>query len=148
MSQQALKSLTVLLRASQSIEEVLRKDMQKYGLNMTEFAVLELLYHKGEQPIQKIGEKILITSGSITYVVDKLEKKGFVERVACPNDRRVTFATITPSGTTFMKEIFPQHEQKVGQIFDVLSDEEQRQFIGMAKTVGFHAKSLTALKTI
>lgn len=148
MSQQALKSLTVLLRASQSIEEVLRKDMQKYGLNMTEFAVLELLYHKGEQPIQKIGEKILITSGSITYVVDKLEKKGFVERVACPNDRRVTFATITASGKTFMNEIFPQHEQKVAQIFDVLSDDEQQQFIEMAKAVGFHAKSLTAMKTM
>jgi MarR family transcriptional regulator, 2-MHQ and catechol-resistance regulon repressor len=148
MSQQALKSLTVLLRASQSIEEVLRKDMQKYGLNMTEFAVLELLYHKGEQPIQKIGEKILITSGSITYVVDKLEKKGFVERVACPNDRRVTFATITESGKTFMNQIFPQHEQKVAQIFDVLNDDEQQQFIEMAKTIGFHAKSLTALKTI
>lgn len=148
MSQQALKSLTVLLRASQSIEEVLRKDMQKYGLNMTEFAVLELLYHKGEQPIQKIGEKILITSGSITYVVDKLEKKGFVERVACPNDRRVTFATITASGTTFMNEIFPQHEQKVAQIFDVLNDDEQQQFIEMAKTIGFHAKSVSALKTI
>lgn len=146
MSQKTLKSLTVLLRASQSIEEVLRKDMQKYGLNMTEFAVLELLYHKGEQPIQKIGEKILITSGSITYVVDKLEKKGFVERVACPSDRRVTFATITASGITFMKEVFPQHEKKVAQIFEVLNDEQQQQFIEMSKVVGFHAKELTTIK--
>lgn len=147
MSQQTLKSLTVLLRASQSIEEVLRKDMQKYGLNMTEFAVLELLYHKGEQPIQKIGEKILITSGSITYVVDKLEKKGFVERVACPSDRRVTFATITATGITFMKEIFPQHEKKVAQIFEVLDTTQQQQFIEMSKAVGFHAKELTAIKS-
>lgn len=70
-----LKALTVLLRASQSVQDVVRKDMQQYGLNQTEFAVLELLYHKGEQPIQHIGKKILIASSSITYVVDKLEKK-------------------------------------------------------------------------
>ena len=146
MSEVALKSLTVLLRSSQSIEEVLRKDMQKYGLNMTEFAVLELLYHKGEQPIQKIGEKILITSGSITYVVDKLEKKGFAERIACPTDRRVTFAAITESGKQFMDEIFPQHEKKVEDIFAVLDEAQQQQFIEVAKLIGFHAKNLLNVK--
>ncbi|MBM7700125.1 MarR family winged helix-turn-helix transcriptional regulator [Kurthia huakuii] len=146
MSEVALKSLTVLLRSSQSIEEVLRKDMQKYGLNMTEFAVLELLYHKGEQPIQKIGEKILITSGSITYVVDKLEKKGFAERIACPTDRRVTFAAITESGKQFMDEIFPQHEKKVEDIFAVLDETQQQQFIEVAKLIGFHAKDLLNVK--
>lgn len=146
MSEIALKSLTVLLRSSQSIEEVLRKDMQRYGLNMTEFAVLELLYHKGEQPIQKIGEKILITSGSITYVVDKLEKKGFAERIACPTDRRVTFASITESGKQFMDEIFPQHEKKVEDIFAVLDEAQQQQFIEVAKLIGFHAKNLLNVK--
>lgn len=146
MSEVALKSLTVLLRSSQSIEEVLRKDMQRYGLNMTEFAVLELLYHKGEQPIQKIGEKILITSGSITYVVDKLEKKGFAERIACPTDRRVTFASITESGKQFMDEIFPQHEKKVEDIFAVLDEAQQQQFIEVAKLIGFHAKDLLNVK--
>ena len=146
MSEVALKSLTVLLRSSQSIEEVLRKDMQKYGLNMTEFAVLELLYHKGDQPIQKIGEKILITSGSITYVVDKLEKKGFAQRLACPSDRRVTFASITEKGQTFMEDIFPQHEKKVAEIFSVLDDTQQQQFIEMAKLVGLHAKNSLHVK--
>ena len=146
MSEIALKSLTVLLRSSQSIEEVLRKDMQRYGLNMTEFAVLELLYHKGEQPIQKIGENILITSGSITYVVDKLEKKGFAERIACPTDRRVTFASITESGKQFMDEIFPQHEKKVEDIFAVLDEAQQQQFIEVAKLIGFHAKNLLNVK--
>lgn len=146
MSEVALKSLTVLLRSSQSIEEVLRKDMQKYGLNMTEFAVLELLYHKGDQPIQKIGEKILITSGSITYVVDKLEKKGFAQRLACPTDRRVTFASITEKGRAFMDDIFPQHEKKVAEIFAVLDDAQQQQFIEMAKLIGLHAKNSLQVK--
>lgn len=70
-----LKGVTVILRASQAIQEVIRKDVANYGLNPTEFSVLELLYHKGDQPIQMIGKKVLISSGSITYVVDKLEQK-------------------------------------------------------------------------
>lgn len=142
MSKQSLKALTVTLRATQSVEEVLRKDMQKRNMNMTEFAVLELLFHKGEQPIQKIGDKILITSGSITYVVDKLEKKGFVQRIACPTDRRVTFAQITESGEAFMEQIFPQHEAKVAQLFESLTEEETEQVIHLMKKVGFHAKEL------
>ncbi|RKJ59666.1 MarR family transcriptional regulator, partial [Butyricicoccus sp. 1XD8-22] len=75
---QKLKAFTVLLRASQSVQEASKRDHSKHGLNPTEFAVLELLYHKGDQPIQVIGKKILIASSSITYVVDKLEEKGFV----------------------------------------------------------------------
>lgn len=138
----ALKALTVMLRASQTIEELLRKDMQRFNINLTEFAVLELLYHKGDQPIQRIGEKILITSGSITYVVDKLQKKGFVERVACPTDRRVTFTSLTATGRSFFEEIFPKHEELVEEIFKPLNDEQKAIMIESIKTVGLHAKDL------
>lgn len=138
----SLKALTVLLRASQTVEEVLRKDMQRYQLNLTEFAVLELLYHKGDQPIQRIGEKILITSGSITYVVDKLQQKGYVERVACPTDRRVTFAKLTAEGKSFIEGIFPQHEALVEKLFAVVDEEAQQQLIESLKTVGLHAKNM------
>ncbi|WP_143522293.1 MarR family winged helix-turn-helix transcriptional regulator, partial [Pseudomonas sp. 2822-17] len=75
------------------------EDIKGFGLNTTEFAVLELLYSKGDQPIQKIGEKVLIASSSITYVVDKLEKKNYLIRKPCPKDRRITYAAITTEGT-------------------------------------------------
>ncbi len=71
----SLKLLVVLTRTLESIHKRVTEDIKGLGLNPTEFAVLELIYHKGEQPIQKIGEKVLIASSSITYVVDKLEKK-------------------------------------------------------------------------
>ncbi len=66
---QTLKAITVLLRASQSIQDVVKHEVAEYGLNPTEFSVLELLYHKGDQPIQTIGKKVLLTSGSMTYIV-------------------------------------------------------------------------------
>lgn len=137
----ALKVLTVMLRASQTVEELLKKDMQQFHINLTEFAVLELLYHKGDQPIQKIGEKILITSGSITYVVDKLQQKGYVQRVACPTDRRVTFTTLTNEGRQFFEEIFPKHKKLVEEIFSPLGQQEVTQLISDLKKVGLHAKN-------
>src|SRR5690625_3614485 len=93
----SLKLFVVLKRALESIKKRVEEDINNLGLNTTEFAVLELLYSKGDQPIQKIGEKVLIASSSITYVVDKLEKKKLLKRKPCPKDRRVTHATITRS---------------------------------------------------
>ena len=134
-----LKAVTVLLRASQAIQEVLKKNAALHGLNLTEFAVLELLYHKGDQPIQIIGKKILISNGSITYVIDKLEQKNFAMRKACPSDRRVTFATITSSGKAFMDEYFPKHEAKIEEIYEQLSEEEIFDTIELLKRIGHHA---------
>ena len=75
-SNSALKLFIVLSRAHKVIHECTNQFFQENGLNPTEFAVLELLYHKGKQPLQQIGNKILLASGSITYVVDKLEGRG------------------------------------------------------------------------
>src|SRR5690554_663911 len=87
----SLKLFVVLSRALQSVKKRIEEDIKTLGLNPTEFAVLELIYNKGEQPIQKIGEKVLIASSSITYVVDKLEKKDLLKRVPCPTDRRIIY---------------------------------------------------------
>src|SRR5690625_2966911 len=90
----SLKAFVVLTRSLESVKSRIEEDIKQLGLNPTEFAVLELIYSKGNQPIQKIGEKILIASSSITYVVDKLEKKNYLKRKPCPKDRRVTHAKI------------------------------------------------------
>lgn len=137
--QQSLKLFIVLSRAHRSMNDVVNKYIAKQGLNPTEFAVLELLYHKGEQPLQQIGGKILLASGSITYVVDKLEQKEFLERIACKNDRRVTFAKITEKGKTFIESIFPEHEKKIDDIMNVLTSEEKEMATELIKKIGYNA---------
>lgn len=136
----SLKLFVVLSRAVASIEKGTTEAIKKYGMNLTEFAVLELLFSKGDQPIQKIGQKILIASSSITYVVDKLEKKKFVKRVACPTDRRVTYAAITDEGRTFMEEVFPKHAEFLTDIMDVLETEEKEIMIEQIKKIGLFAE--------
>lgn len=135
---QTLKAITVLLRASQSIQDVVKQEVAEYGLNPTEFSVLELLYHKGDQPIQTIGKKVLLTSGSMTYIVDRLEAKGYLIRKACPSDRRVTYAALTEEGRTLMSRIFPAHEQRMDELFDGL---DLANTITQLKTVGKRAEA-------
>jgi MarR family transcriptional regulator, 2-MHQ and catechol-resistance regulon repressor len=134
--QKSLKLYIVLSRAFRSVTDYTNQYIQQNGLNPTEFAVLELLYHKGHQPLQQIGEKILLASGSITYVVDKLEKKGYLERVACPNDRRVTYGQITEKGKQFIEDIFPAHAERIHQMMSVLTDEEKDEAIRLLKRLG------------
>ncbi|OIJ22081.1 MarR family transcriptional regulator [Anaerobacillus alkalidiazotrophicus] len=138
----SLKLFIVLSRATRAINDLIEDDIKTYGLNPTEFAVLELLYHKGDQQIQQIGKKVLLSSGSITYVVDKLEKKNLILRKACPKDRRVTYAVITEAGTKLMDEIFPQHKGAIKKIFSGLDEEEKLEVIQLLKKLGFHAKGL------
>ena len=135
-----LKALTVLVRAADALHELIKKDVAQYGLNPTEFSVLELLYHRGRQPIQLIGKKVLIAS-SITYVVDKLESKNYVARQACPEDRRVTFAELTAEGHELMEWIFPLHEQAINDVFQGMAQQEIEEMIRTAKKIGYQSQN-------
>ncbi|MDW0110599.1 MarR family winged helix-turn-helix transcriptional regulator [Sporosarcina aquimarina] len=138
----SLKLFVVLTRALQSIKVRVEEDIRKSGLNPTEFAVLELIYNKGDQPIQKIGEKVLIASSSITYVVDKLEKKDLLKRVPCPKDRRVTHASITVKGSELMDTLFPDHQTAIKEIFKGLTIQEKEHMIEQLKKLGMYARDM------
>lgn len=133
-----LKALTVLIRATDALHEVIKKDVAQYGLNPTEFSVLELLYHQGSQPIQLIGKKALIAN-SITYVIDKLEAKNYVVRNACSTDRRVTFVELTEEGQDLMKKIFPNHEKAINEVFQNIEPSEVAILIESVKKIGYQA---------
>ena len=138
----SLKVFVVLSKALQSIKRRVEEDIKCLGLNPTEFSVLELIYSKGDQPIQKIGEKVLIASSSITYVVDKLEKKKLIVRKPCSKDRRVTYAAITSEGTNLMEEVFPKHKKAMREICGGLDSTEKEVLIEQLKKLGYHAKSI------
>lgn len=139
----SLKTFVVLTRALQSVKARVEEDIKRLGLNPTEFAVLELIYSKGDQPIQKIGEKVLIASSSITYVVDKLEEKELLKRKPWPKDRRVIHATITLEGKQLMDDVFPTHKKRLTEIFSGLNIEEKENLIEQLKKLGFHAQKIS-----
>lgn len=137
-----LKALTILLRASKSSELVLKKDIKNYNLNPAEFGVLEFLYHKGPQPMNKLCDKLLMANSSMTYVVDKLIKRGYVQRYVCIEDKRNIYVRLTEEGTIYIKEIFPRHESVIDEIFSVLSEEEIIKLKEVLKKIGTHADNI------
>ncbi|MBM7571091.1 MarR family winged helix-turn-helix transcriptional regulator [Aquibacillus albus] len=138
----SLKLFVVLSKAYRSVTDQVAADIRNKGLNTTEFGVLELLYHQGDQPLQKIGDKILLASGSITYVVDKLEKKGYVKRVPCESDKRITYASITEKGQQLLTDIFPSHWEQIEAITGGLEKEEKMEAIDLLKKLGTYAEKL------
>ena len=137
----SLALFVALSKASRAVMSHSQRDISRHGLNPTEFGVLELLYHKGQHPLQHIGDKILLASGSITYVTDKLEQKGYLKRKQCPDDRRVTYAHITEEGRTLMDEIFPQHAKVIHEVMSSLDDHEKEQAIELLKKLGIGAQN-------
>jgi MarR family transcriptional regulator, 2-MHQ and catechol-resistance regulon repressor len=126
-----LKTLTILLRATNFIQEKIKEDVSKYDLNLSEFGALEVLYHKGPLPVQSICEKVLIANSSMSYVIENLIKKELIDKVKNPSDRRIHIVHLTKKGTMLFDEIYTKHLSYMRSIINVLdvNEEEKLQFI-------------------
>ena len=135
----ALKLFVVLSRAHRAIAEHARRDQERHRLGVTEFAVLEALYHKGPLLVGEVSARILLTSGSTTYVVDKLEERGLVERRPCASDRRAMYVDLTREGKALIRKIFPAHAKAIAAAVAGLTLEEQHEAITLLKRLGHAA---------
>lgn len=124
-----------LMQTSKGIQERIRAEMTQHNLSVTEFSVLEVLFMKGKQTIQQIGHSILITSGSMTYIIDRLEQKGFIKRSACPEDRRVVHVALTANGDQLMEDIMPKHKEMVNRIFGSLNTDESEMLVNLLEEI-------------
>lgn len=119
-----LNTVITLTQVNGYFTKVLNENISKFGLNLTDFSVLDLLFQKGEQTTQKIGEKMLITSGSITYIVNKLEKMELICRNKSKTDKRITYIKLTKKGRETIFELLPLQIEKINEIFSDFSRED------------------------
>ena len=129
MSDINLKIVIAMARTYDDLFFQIEKNLQEYKLNISEFGVLEMLYHKGDQPVQKVADKILVTSGTITYVINKLEKKDLVIRRKCNKDKRIYYVSLTEKGRDYIAHIFPKHKEFLNNLFKDLSEEDKRELV-------------------
>lgn len=132
----SLKLFVVLSKAYKTMMERATKDMKRHGLSPSEFMIMEVLYSKRSVPLQQIGDKILITSGSVTYNIDKLVEKGLIRRVPSQEDRRIIFAEITAEGDALFDRIFPEHAALIHGMMSTLTAEERHQAAALLKKLG------------
>lgn len=124
-------------KASHAVMRYDEKSVARQGFaSLSDFAVLELLLHKGALPVNTIGEKVLLTSGSITTAVQRLEKKGLVRRERSEGDARVVLVHLTEAGLELIENAFALHAENLDELFAVFTDEERKQFASLMRRVG------------
>jgi MarR family 2-MHQ and catechol resistance regulon transcriptional repressor len=135
-----LKTLTILLRATNFIQETIKEDVSKYGLNLTEFGALEVLYHKGPLSVQSICEKVLIANSSMSYVIESLIKKDLIEKIKAENDRRIHIVYLTKKGQQLFDEVYPMHLAHMRSVIDVFDEKEEEDLQFLLKKLGKQSK--------
>jgi MarR family transcriptional regulator, 2-MHQ and catechol-resistance regulon repressor len=106
------------------------------GLGDSDFRVLEVLLHKGPLPVNLIGEKVELTTGSITTAVDRMEAKWLVVRKNHPDDRRVRIVELTPKGRRLIEKAYAQHEIDMESAMKHFSREDRNALIDLLKQLG------------
>jgi MarR family 2-MHQ and catechol resistance regulon transcriptional repressor len=138
----ALRLWVVLSRAHAAIAAHAAADVARHGLTLAEFGVLEALHHKGPMLLGEVQRSLLVSSGGVTYLVDRLEQRGFVRRDRCTEDRRARYAVLTDAGTEFVRAVFPRHAAAVAAAMSGLTPEEQRTVRTLLRTLGTTAAAL------
>lgn len=131
----------VLSRAARAIEQNAANSVSRLGLGLSDFAVLEVLFHKGPQPVNVIGKKVLLTSGSISTAIDRLESKGLVDRMTDPGDLRARIVQLTGKGRRLIEEAFERHAADLEETMMVLRSRERVELVRLLKKVGLWAAS-------
>ena len=131
-----LRLWVVLARAFDAVERRSRASIARFGLGATEFGVLEALYHKGRLPVCDVQRALLIESGSTTYVVDKMVRRGLVRRVRTARDRRMILLDLTAAGRRLIARIFPPHATAMRAAVSSLTPRQQATARALLKKLG------------
>jgi MarR family 2-MHQ and catechol resistance regulon transcriptional repressor len=134
----------VLARAHGSIVDYIESAITAEGLGVSDFAVLEVLLHKGPLTISAIGEKVLLASASMTSAIDRLEKRGLVRRTNCSSDRRIRIVELTDCGKASIEGIYARHEADLEKVSVSLSSEERKVMYEGLKKLGRAAQAAVA----
>lgn len=131
-----LRLWTVLARAYAAVEKHSFTDIERHGLTPGEFGILETLYHRGPLLLGDLQRRVLVSSGGVSYLVDRLEKKGLVERRDYPEDRRTRLAALTPEGEELIARIFPEHARAIQRALHAIDPEVKQAAVALLRTIG------------
>jgi MarR family 2-MHQ and catechol resistance regulon transcriptional repressor len=132
----ALNVYIKLTRAAEAVNDCVNAHLRDYGLTVSQFGVLEAIYHLGPMQTGELGQKILKSSGNMTLVIDNLEKRGLVQRQQRTDDRRCIDIHLTADGVSLIEEIMPPHVAGVVRTLSVLTPEEQQQLGTLCRRLG------------
>src|SRR5436309_13305440 len=131
----------VLMKAHRTLQRLATRSIESSEAGLSDFAVMEMLLHKGPQPVNAIGRRVELTSGAITTAVDRLESRGLVTRKAHPSDRRARIVQLTAAGEQKAAKIFAGHKAAMDVAASALTKTERATLIALLKKLGTSAGS-------
>ena len=136
----ALSTWVKLARAYSSFDKKSSESIKEFGLTQPQFAVIEVIGHLGPLKIGEICDKMLVTGGNMTLVLDNIEKLGYIERVPSREDRRAINIQLTPTGQKLFEDVFVKHAENITQFMSVLNTTEQKNLGDLLKKLGIALK--------
>jgi MarR family 2-MHQ and catechol resistance regulon transcriptional repressor len=136
MSKPELKILIGLHRASNALDRKTSRIAAAGGLTLSQFAVLEALYHKGDLTVGQVQKAVLSTSGTIPVVVEKLSRDGYLTRCQDEKDHRLRVLHITDSGRALIARIYPENEEMIIREMDCWTDKEKEKLVSLLQRFG------------
>ncbi len=134
----------LLWKAGKAVGAHARQSVESTGLGLSDFGVLEALFHKGPLPVNTLGKKVLLSSGSMTAAVDRLERSGLVERGSDAKDRRARIVHLTREGRSLIRKLFAKHECDMERVFSRLGKQERNTLGALLRKLGREADALHA----
>jgi MarR family transcriptional regulator, 2-MHQ and catechol-resistance regulon repressor len=132
----ALNAYINLVRASETVLSRMSSDLDEKGLTLGQFGVLEALLHLGPMHQGELGRKLLRSGGDVTYVINNLERKGWVRRERVVQDQRRILIRLTPRGRILIEQEFPAHLKAIRREFGRLSLKEQESLRRLCRNLG------------
>ena len=129
----------VMMKAHRALERLAIQSIESSEVGLSDFAVMEMLLHKGPQPVNEIGRRIELTSGAITTAVDRLESRRLVTREAHESDRRARIVCLTTLGREEAVKAFAIHRTAMDVAASGLSKSERATLIQLLKKLGTSA---------
>ncbi len=134
-----------LARCRNLMMKEMRRSVERWNLTLPQFDVLAELARAPGQGFTfvELSRLLLVTSGNLTGIIDRLEAEGLVRREPESSDRRVTRMTLTPRGKKLTDDILPQHADDVAQMLSIMPRErltELNDLLGMLRD-GLHERA-------
>ena len=145
-TEQGVHLWLLLWKATKELEGLARHSVRETGLGLSDFGVLEALLHKGPLPVNALRKKVLLSSGSTTIAVDRLERAGLVKRSGAPADRRSRIVHLTSKGSRLISELFQEHANDMGLAFSCLDEAERTVLANLLRKLGRGWRQAVSLK--
>ncbi len=118
-----------LVWAYQAFSQYSNQHVKSLGLTPPQFDIIATLGNTEGMSFKELGEKTLITKGALTGIVDRMEQKGWVQRIISLEDRRSTLARLTPKGEELFEEVFPAHLGYLADAFGKLPARDRKELV-------------------